>query len=141
MASVASFSCGLALLPTLVGAFGGFGAGTTVRLDYPGRFFGNLYNLPRRQAIEGAFEGNSGFRMAVRMQGWTRLIEENLFGYYPVRLELSKPQSGSFYRSILLKRRSIRLYGSVSGLIQLRNPVKGSKLGRQRLKGWGVITS
>jgi len=114
-------------------------------------FSGTLINLPAKQAIRGTFRGNGEFgplNLDAELSGFvlsqveTRLPERNLFGKYPVEIDLRVGKSGlsvsdSFGTNVEVFRRRIKL-GKI-GSIVLNRPVHPTRAGRQRLRGTGTL--
>ncbi len=114
-------------------------------------FTGTVYNRPARQAIRGGFRGTGEFGILkqdatffgiVQSQPGTRLPERNVYGKYPVNVELSVRRSGvgasdSFGTNVEVRRRAILI--SRVGKIRLARALKPKKPGRQKVRGSGLL--
>lgn len=113
---------------------------------------GWLINQPTRQSIRASFRGNGEFGFlnldaelsgTVISQPQTRLPQRNLFGKYPVEVDLRVGRSGisasdSFGANVEVFRRRIKI--SRVGWITLSKSINPTKAGRQRVRGKGFLS-
>lgn len=140
------------VLALVMVAMGGIG-GSAVADDITAFVFcdGWLFNHSSRQSIRSSFRGTGEFGFldldaelsgTVVSQPQTRLPQKNLYGKYPVKVDLRVGRSGisasdSFGANVEVFRRRIKI--SRVGWITLSRPINPTKSGRQRFSGKGFL--
>ena len=140
------------VLALVLVAMGGM-SGSAVADDITAFVFCNgwLSNQPSRQSIQATFRGTGEFGFlnldaelsgTVVSQPQTRIPQKNLYGKYPVNVDLRVGRSGisasdSFGANVEVFRRRIKI--SKVGWITLSRPINPTKSGRQRVSGKGFL--